>query len=233
MDMARHAQGSAWWQRRRKVVLLAGALAVMVGIGVWETVGSTAAVRRDLRPLLSSASSAVTAAPASSVSAISATSQAAVAAQASPQPVLTAPASTVAASGTTGTPVPSWLPPVTGQVLQGYGWAYSPILGDWQLHTGVDLATVAGETVVAPAAGTVAAVRDDPLWGWVVSIALPNGYATNVSGLEKVTVTPGQQVTRGQSIGLASGSSPPAEANLAPHVFWQTFSTQGAVLPPS
>jgi len=112
---------------------------------------------------------------------------------------------------------------VSGPVLAGFGWAYSPVFGDWQEHTGVDLGAAVGQTAVAPGAGLVLSVRQDSLWGWVVSIALGDGYSTNVSALGSVAVRPGDALRPGQTLGTV-GASPAAEANLGPHVFWQLFS---------
>ncbi len=115
-----------------------------------------------------------------------------------------------------------WQLPVEGNVLQGFGWAYSPVFADWQEHTGVDLAAPEGAPVRAPADAVVLAVRHDALWGWVVSLALSGGYSSNVSALETVQVAAGQHVAAGAVLGEV-GPSPPAEGNLAPHVFWQVF----------
>lgn len=119
-------------------------------------------------------------------------------------------------------PPPALQRPVPGPVLAGFGWAYSQVFGDWQEHTGVDLGASIGDVVAAPGAGVVVAVREDKLWGWVVSIALDRGYSTNVSALGHAGVKPGQALRPGQEIGTV-GAAPPAEALLAPHVFWQLF----------
>jgi biotin carboxyl carrier protein len=117
---------------------------------------------------------------------------------------------------------PPLVPPVAGEVLLRFGWAYSPVFGDWQEHTGLDLAARPGTPVVSPGDGVVAAVRSDALWGVVVSIVLDHGYSTNVSPLAGVRVQVGQTVRAGQPLGVVA-ASPPAEANLPPHVFWQLF----------
>lgn len=127
-----------------------------------------------------------------------------------------------ALSGPPTQPPPALQAPVTGAVLAAFGWAYSPVFADWQEHAGVDLASPVGGTAVAPGAGVVLQVRQDTLWGWVVSIDLGGGYSTNVSGLERVSVHAGQAVRAGEPIGTV-GAAPPAEADLAPHVFWQLF----------
>ena len=119
-------------------------------------------------------------------------------------------------------PPPQMEPPVPGGVLAPFGWAFSTVFGAWQEHTGVDLAADVGARVGAPAAGVVTAVRSDPLWGWVVSLALNGTYSTNISALGTVVVAKGQTVSAGAELGTV-GASPPAEANLPSHVFWQLF----------
>ena len=125
---------------------------------------------------------------------------------------------------------PVLIPPVVGRVLSGFGWQYSKVFGDWQEHTGVDLAARVGQMAVSPGAGQVLAVVHDRLWGWVVSIGLDRGYSTNVSGLASVQVRFGQAVQAGTPLG-AVGDAPPAEAGLAPHVFWQLFAGARALDP--
>ena len=154
-------------------------------------------------------------------------------------PVAATPASAEAASGNPVGPVeppapaapsalgptqppPTLQPPVPGPVLAGFGWAYSQVFGDWQEHTGVDLGATVGAAVAAPGPGVVLAVRQDHLWGWVVSIALDHGYSTNVSALGTVVVRAGEAVRTGQEIGTVA-ASPPAEGLLPPHVLWQVF----------
>ena len=148
---------------------------------------------------------------------------------AAPAPSASAAAATADADQPIASPPPLQRP-VAGAVLAGFGWAYSPVLADWQEHTGLDLAAPIGQPVAAPAAGVVSAVRSDALWGWVVSLALDHGYSTNLSGLGQVAVTVGQPVRAGEVIG-AAGPSPPAEGNLPPHVFWQLFAGTRAVDP--
>ena len=74
------------------------------------------------------------------------------------------------------------------------------------------------------------AVRSDSLWGVVVSIALGDGYSTNVSPLQNPAVHPGQTVRAGSALGTVA-PSPPAEVDLPPHVFWQLFSGARAIDP--
>ncbi len=214
--------------RRRILLLVAGTLAVFAALSAWEGIGALRTIGGDAKTHGSGTAHAKTATAKTFVAITGAS--ASPAATVSPGPVGANP---VPSDSSTTVSAPAWVAPVPGEVVLGFGWAYSSILGDWQLHTGVDLAAEVGEQVVSPAAGKVASVRQDPLWGWVVSIVLPGQtYSTNVSALENVQVKAGQDVEAGQAIGLA-GSAPPAEANLGPHVFWQTFEGVDPIAPPS
>ena len=142
------------------------------------------------------------------------------------------PPASGSASGTAvpEAPPPALTAPVAGKLLAPFGWAFSSVFDAWQEHTGVDLAASVGQPVAAPAAGVVTGVRSDALWGWVVSIALNSTYSTNLSALGTVSVHKGETVAAGQTIGTV-GASPPAEANLPSHVFWQLFAGAHALNP--
>lgn len=214
--------------RYRILLLVAGTLAVFAALSAWEGIGALRTIGGSAQAhgLGTPHAKTVTAKASTAITGPSASPAATV----SPGPVT---ANAVPSGSSTTASAPAWVAPVPGEVVLGFGWAYSSILGDWQLHTGVDLAAEVGEQAVAPAAGKVVSVRQDPLWGWVVSIVLPDQiYSTNVSALESAQVKVGQQVKAGQAIGLV-GPAPPAEANLGPHVFWQTFDGVDPVAPSS
>lgn len=132
--------------------------------------------------------------------------------------------------GSPSGPPPSLDPPVSGGVLQGFGWAYSDVFGDWQQHTGIDLRAQAGENILSPGAGVVSSIRQDALWGTVVSIAMDHGYSTNVSPFAHVNVQVGQAVQAGTPLGTATGASS-AEITLPAHVFWQVFANTRPIDP--
>ena len=61
---------------------------------------------------------------------------------------------------------PQYLCPLTGGVSKKHDTetlVFSSTMGDWRVHTGVDIATSIGETVRASAAGTVKEVWEDPM----------------------------------------------------------------------
>ena len=62
---------------------------------------------------------------------------------------------------------------------------YSNTMRDWRIHTGVDFGDNRGQSVLAIADGTVTDVREDALWGVVVTIDHGNGVVAKYCGLEK------------------------------------------------
>ena len=69
--------------------------------------------------------------------------------------------------------------PLQGDVLTAFSMeelVYSPTLGDWRTHNGVDIAAQQGTTVLAASAGAVLSVTDDPLmappWCWSMTTAI-------------------------------------------------------------
>lgn len=77
--------------------------------------------------------------------------------------------------------------PLRGDVLTAFSMeelVYSPTLGDWRTHNGVDIAAQQGTTVLAASAGAVLSVTDDPLMGTTVVLEHDNGYQTTYANLQ-------------------------------------------------
>lgn len=110
--------------------------------------------------------------------------------------------------------------PLRGEVLTVFSMeelVYSPTLGDWRTHDGVDIAAAAGTTVLAASSGTVRSVEDDALMGTTVTIEHDGGYRTTYANLQsRPNVAVGDAVSAGQIIG-AVGTTAAAEAG-APHL---------------
>lgn len=68
---------------------------------------------------------------------------------------------------------------------------------------GIDIHTIAGTHVQAPANGTVTKVWTDPKLGLSAQISLPNGYTATFNNLSGVNYKPGQKITAGQVLGLS------------------------------
>lgn len=54
---------------------------------------------------------------------------------------------------------------------------------DWRTHTGIDIAGEIGDPIKAVADGTVSGVRDDALWGTIVTVDHGNGIVSEYRGL--------------------------------------------------
>lgn len=101
--------------------------------------------------------------------------------------------------------------PVPGDTIGAYAMdclSYNETTRDWRVHNGVDLAAEEGTPVGAAADGTVYTTYEDDTLGYTVVIRHEGGYITRYSSLqEELCVSPGDEVTLGQTIGYASDSA--------------------------
>lgn len=95
----------------------------------------------------------------------------------------------------------SILRPISGEVLQGSGWYFNSILDDWRYQQGIELAGNMGDIVMAAANGNISTVKEDEYKGIMVIIEHENGWLTEYGHLERVSVSPGVRVMKGQEIG--------------------------------
>ena len=111
--------------------------------------------------------------------------------------------------------------PVEGEVLSPFAMevlSYNQTTRDWRVHNGVDIAAAAGTPVAAAADGQVYTVYEDDQMGMTVVIRHEGGYTTRYSSLAAdVTVSAGQSVTMGQTIGTV-GTTALMENALGDHV---------------
>ncbi|HXI59647.1 MAG TPA: M23 family metallopeptidase [Polyangia bacterium] len=124
-----------------------------------------------------------------------------------------APAAAEAADGAAPAggpaPPPAFVPPVDGPVESPFGPARDAASGIWLFHPGVRLRARPGEAVRAPDAGVVRRLAEGDA-GRTIVVQHEAGWITIVSGLGDVTVSVGQAVTRGQTVGhVAQDSSSP------------------------
>ena len=77
--------------------------------------------------------------------------------------------------------------PLRGEVLTAFSMEeliYSPTMGDWRTHDGIDIAAKAGTTVLAASSGTVRSVTDDTLMGTTGVLEHEGGYETTYANLQ-------------------------------------------------
>ena len=102
--------------------------------------------------------------------------------------------------------------PLEGDILQPFSMdklVYSKSMGDWRVHSGVDIACNTGTEVKAAAGGTVQRLFKDALLGYTVVLSHDGGYETwyqNLASTEMLTV--GQKVEQGDCIGAVGDSAP-------------------------
>ena len=98
------------------------------------------------------------------------------------------------------------VPPVAGQVVNGYGWQEAKDrLTRWR-NRGIDLEGLATAPVVAAAKGRVAFVGRSPGLGLAMVIDHGRGWRTIYGGLSETHVKQGDDLTAGSVIGLLGDS---------------------------
>ena len=127
----------------------------------------------------------------------------------------------------------NFIMPVTGEIINDYSGSVpvkSKTMGDWRVHSGIDIRTPQGETVVAPASGKVIEAKNDRLTGKTVSIENSDGIVFTIYNLGSIKVSTGNKVKTGDIIGT-SGQSAALEAQEEPHVHFEITKDEKHVNP--
>jgi murein DD-endopeptidase MepM/ murein hydrolase activator NlpD len=95
--------------------------------------------------------------------------------------------------------------PVSGQIIKRPGWGYSEELGDWRYYPGVAISAEPGAEVKAAGSGVIKRVYRDEGVGLVIVIDHGDRYETRYAGVSAPGPVPGQQVSRGETIGRTEG----------------------------
>ena len=96
--------------------------------------------------------------------------------------------------------------PVRGVVNSGFGSRLDPFTGEGAFHQGLDISARRDEPVLATAAGVVVRSGLSGDYGKSVEIAHRAGYKTIYGHLDTILVQEGQQLRRGDRLGLAGSS---------------------------
>lgn len=103
----------------------------------------------------------------------------------------------------------AWSWPVQGPVLQPFAYDESHPYAAGQ-HRGIDIgADATGETVVAPADGTVSFAGTVPTSGESVTIETADGYSVTLTHLGSMVVVKGATVAEGDKVGTIGPSGTP------------------------
>ena len=99
--------------------------------------------------------------------------------------------------------------PVRGPILTKFGLQKNPVLGTVTRNLGVEIQGKAGQSVVAAASGTVAAVTHLPGRGATVILQHAGGYFSIYGQLERIQVAAGDKVDACSAIASLEDGSPP------------------------
>ncbi len=96
--------------------------------------------------------------------------------------------------------------PIDGVLRSSFGSRSDPFSGEGAFHTGIDLAAPKGTPVHVTADGVVASTAWAGAYGKLIVIDHGNGLETCYAHLSQALVVPGEEVTRGQVIGLSGAT---------------------------
>lgn len=118
--------------------------------------------------------------------------------------------------------------PVSGNVNKKHDLSVlvqSITMGDWRVHSGLDIAASLGTNVLAAADGTVEKVWQDPLMGTCVSITHEGELTTVYQNLHETLATgivPGAKIKKGDTVG-AIGETALIECAEEPHLHFEVL----------
>ena len=119
--------------------------------------------------------------------------------------------------------VPEFALPTIGVLSQKHSvdtQVFSPTLGEYRVHLGIDIATEEAAPVCAMAAGTVAQIWEDPMMGWSLAISHAGDAVTVYKNLSKQFaegISVGAEVEAGQLLGCV-GDTAMIEIAEEPHL---------------
>jgi hypothetical protein len=95
-----------------------------------------------------------------------------------------------------------------------YGYRKNPITGENQFHRGVDIAIPEGTEVYASQDGTVTTAEYNDSYGNYVVITDNEGYVTKYAHLESLSVSTGQTIRHGETIGRSGNTGASTGSHL-------------------
>jgi murein DD-endopeptidase MepM/ murein hydrolase activator NlpD len=107
--------------------------------------------------------------------------------------------------------------PIEGQVTGSFGERIDPFNGEGAFHSGVDISSSYGTSIVAPADGVVTFTDNLGGYGKAIMIDHGNGISTRYGHLSGFAVTAGQAVHRGDVIGYVGASG----RSTGPHLHYE------------
>jgi murein DD-endopeptidase MepM/ murein hydrolase activator NlpD len=109
------------------------------------------------------------------------------------------------------------MPLASGRLTSRFGMRFDPLAGGHRMHSGIDLAAAEGTPVTAPQDGVVSFSNWSGGYGLLVAVEHPSGVQTRFGHLSRVAVRPGQQVRKGQVLGLVGSTG----RSTGPHLHYE------------
>lgn len=109
--------------------------------------------------------------------------------------------------------------PIAGWISSGFGSRRDPFTGEQNFHPGLDISGDHGQQVHAPSDGVVTGAAENGNYGNLLTIDHGFGLTTRYAHLSRFDVAPGQQVRRGQVIGLVGSSG----RSTSPHLHYEVL----------
>ena len=122
-------------------------------------------------------------------------------------------------SGATNTG--GWLYPLPYQcqVTDSYGYRIHPLTGKYSWHNGVDFGAAANTAILATKSGTVTTAAYSKAWGYYVVINHGDGYSSLYAHQPSLSVSVGDYVTQGQTIGYVGSTG----YSTGPHLHFTIY----------
>ena len=96
--------------------------------------------------------------------------------------------------------------PTSKDCTDSYGYRTHPLTGKYSWHNGVDFGAAAGTAILATKSGTVTTASYSAAWGYYVVINHGDGYSSLYAHQPSCSVSVGDYVTQGQTIGYVGST---------------------------
>ena len=123
--------------------------------------------------------------------------------------------------------MPTALPVNSQWNSSAFGWRVDPFTGQRAMHEGVDFSGAVGSPIVAAAGGVVVVAEQHPQYGNLVEIDHGNDYSTRYAHCDRILVSPGQIVKRGQKVATLGNTG----RSTGPHLHFEVRYRGGAQNP--
>ena len=105
------------------------------------------------------------------------------------------------------------------KITDAYGYRIHPLTGKYSWHNGVDFGAGAGTSILATKSGTVTTAAYSSAWGYYVVINHGDGYSSLYAHQPSLSVSVGDYVTQGQTIGTVGSTG----YSTGPHLHFTIY----------